>query len=371
MPSPSTTNRVLPVPPPSASLFAVQPPVATVYLTTEGARSDAREVVRTRWKNLRRRLEDQGAPEAASDAIERLLAGAHSKGETLVAVANEQGLLFDAHLPETPMQDQAFVGPLPTLAPLLAVTQSLLPHVVVAIDRVGAEMVAVLPETDDVRRDVEGKQLHVTRSAPGGWSQRRFQQRAENRWKANASQVAEELTRLVDRTAPRLVVVSGDVRAVASLREQLPDRVAGLFAEVQGDYSDLDEAMLRAAELVEARAKQDEEELLADFRRERGQQDRSAKGPEDTLAALANGQVEAVLVDPAKTDDRTAWFGPELARVALFREVVAATGVDSPVEARLTDVIIRAALGTGAAIRIVDGAPELGPTGTGALLRYT
>lgn len=365
-----TTYRIQPVIQPSQDIYTATAPFATVYLATEGAVTNPAVVIERRWKNLRRQLSDQGAPEAAQQAIEELLEGSHSKGETLMAVANEQGVLYAAHLPGPPAQDQAFVGSLPALTPLIAATQDLLPHIVVAIDRTGGEMLAVLPEAHDLHRDVEGKELHVTRSAPGGWSQRRFQQRAENRWKANASQVVEELTQLVDRTSPRLVVVSGDVRAVASLREQLPERVAEQLAEVQGDYGSLDEVVLRAADLVHELALRDTTSLLADFRREQGQRDRCAEGPESTLEALALGQVETVFVDPAKTEGRTAWFGPELAQAGPSKGALEAAGIRQPTEGGLADVIIRAALGTGAAVRIAEGAAELGATGVGALLRY-
>ncbi|MDF2741972.1 MAG: hypothetical protein K0S88_3342, partial [Actinomycetia bacterium] len=56
-----------------------------------------------------------------------------------------------------------------------------------------------MPTGPDREVRVEGEELHVTRSASGGWSQRRFQQRAENRWQQNAGAVAEALTRLVDQ----------------------------------------------------------------------------------------------------------------------------------------------------------------------------
>ncbi|MEX0790829.1 MAG: Vms1/Ankzf1 family peptidyl-tRNA hydrolase [Actinomycetota bacterium] len=367
---PSSTSRVLPISKPSPELYEAAPPFATVYLATEGALRDAAGMVERRWKNLRKQLSDMGAQDGILRAIEELLEGSHSKGETLMAVATDQGVVYAAHLPELPQQDQAFVGSLPVLSPFVAATQDLLPHVVVAIDRVGADILAVLPEGDDIHRGVDGKELHVTRSAPGGWSQSRFQQRAENRWKANASQVVDELTLLVDETSPRLVVVSGDVRAVASLREQLPDRVAELFAEVQGDYGNLDEVVVRASQLVTDLAHEDTERLLAELREEHGQQDRSATGPEDTLAALLIGKVETVFLDPAKTEGRTAWYGPDLAQAALFREVLESSGIDNPSEGELAEVFIRAATGTGAAVRITEGTSEIDPTGVGALLRY-
>lgn len=359
-----------PVPPLTTDLFAARPPVISVYVATQGARADAAEQVALRWKNLRRRLAEAGAPEATIAAVDPLLERAHAEGETLVAIANGDGLLYAANLPELPDDDVATVRPLPHVVPLLAATQRMLPHVVVATDRIGAELVAVLPSEADQRAEVTGDDQHITRSAPGGWSQRRYQQRAENRWEANAREVADELTRLVDSTAPRLVVISGDVRAVAFLREHLPARVSALVSEVQGDYSGIDEALARSAQLVAGLAEQDTAALLADYARERGQGDLSSVGAAATLDALALGQVETVLIDPSRTGGQTAWFGPGLAQVALTREALEPAGVEAE-EAPLDDVLIRAAAGTAATVRIVPpGAPELAPTGVGGLLRY-
>jgi Bacterial archaeo-eukaryotic release factor family 2 len=133
----------------------------------------------------------------------------HTAGDTLVAIANLDGIQLLPHLPDAPPRDVARCGMLPDVAPLLAWRQRQLPYVVVATDRLGAELLAVVPTGPDREVRVEGEELHVTRSAPGGWSQRRFQQRAENRWQQNAGAVAEALTRLVDQVHPRLVVVTG------------------------------------------------------------------------------------------------------------------------------------------------------------------
>jgi hypothetical protein len=77
---------------------------------------------------------------------------------------------------------------------------------------------AVAPTAPDQEVRVEGEELHATRSAPGDWSQRRFQQRTGNRWQQNFGAIAEALTKLVGQVQPRLVAISGDVRAVQFLR---------------------------------------------------------------------------------------------------------------------------------------------------------
>lgn len=368
MTAPGTTRPtpILPVP---AQVFTAPGPVVSVYLTTQGALPQAAQEVALRWKTLRSQLTDDGAPEAALAALDSAVDGSHAPGQTLVALSNPDGLLYTAHLPDLPERDHATVGPLPHLLPLLTVTQALLPHLVVVTDRLGAELIAVLPDQDDEHTAVAGEELHVARSAPGGWSQRRFQQRAENRWEANAREVAETLTQLVDRHRPRLVVVSGDVRAVQFLREQVPGRVTELLHEVQGDYSNVDEALRRSTERVAGVAQSDTAQLLEDYR-ERQAQGLTVAGPQATLAALHAGQVDTLLLDPA-TADGTAWCGPDPAQVGASEQALHSAGVLDPRPAPLADAAVRAAAGTAAAIRLVPpGTPELEQGGIGALLRY-
>lgn len=351
-------------------VFTEPGPFVTLHLTTEGSLPRAAERVALRWKSLRARLVVDGAPPAALDAIDVVVDGAHTAGEALFVLAGRDGLLHHAHLPEAPAVDRADVGPLPGLVPLVAAMQPVLPHVVVVTDRLGAELIAVLPDGPDLHREVDGEELHVTRSAPGGWSQRRFQQRAENRWDSNAREVSTAVTRLVDTTAPRVVVISGDVRAVQFLRDHLPIRVTELVTEVQGDYGSLDEALRRSRDVVAEVVAGDTEALLAAHRGGRAQ-GMSVSGPDDTLAALHAGRVDTLLLDPVTAAGRTAWFGPDPTRAASAAEALTAAGVPDPRPAPLADVAVRAAAATGATVRIVpEGTPEAAPAGVGALLRY-
>lgn len=363
-----STPPVLAVP---DALFTTPGPVVSVCLTIESSLPHAADRVALQWKNLRDRLAHDGAPDSALSAVDPLIEGSFSAGETLVAFADQTGLLYTAHLPEPPANDCASVGALPDLAPLLAATQALLPHLVVVIDRLGAELISVLPDKADVRCTVEGEAFHGTRSAPGGWSQRRFQQRAENRWEANSREVADAVTRIVDTTPVRLVIVSGDVRAVQFLREHLPPRVTDLLTEVQGDYSSLDEPLHRSTQVVADLAAADTTAVLADYCQEQHERGLSVVGAAATLAALHAGQVDTLLLDPTAATGRTAWFGPGQAQVADTLERLHTAGVTHPRCAPLTDVAIRAAAGTAAAVRIMPaGTHELAPSGIAALLRY-
>jgi|SRR5919109_2035587 peptide subunit release factor 1 (eRF1) len=353
-------------------LYRAAGPFVTVYLDTTGTLADAPPPVRRRWKSLRRELAGTGAPEAALAAIDPLIDDANPSGDTLAVIANRDGVLFAANLPDAPMRDVGRCGMLPAVVPLLAWRQRQFPYVVVATDRLGAELLAVVPAGPDQAVRVQGEELHVTRSAPGGWSQRRFQQRAENRWQQNAGAVADALTKLVDDVRPRLVVVTGDVRATQFLRDQVPSRVGELLQVVDGEYGSLEAVLAKAAPLLDLLEARDTTAALTAFGRELGQADRAANGPAATLKALANAQVGTLLLQPGVvTGD--AWFGPSAAQNALDPRELHAMGVGVPVRAPLVDVALRAAAASGASVRLLaNQLPDgCGPTGgIGALLRY-
>jgi len=110
--------------------------------------------------------------------------------------------------------------------------------------------------------------------------------------------------------------------------------------------------------------------LVREFKEEKGQHDRAADGPEAVVAALQAAVVGTLLVHDDPDDDRTVWLGPDPSHVALERDdLVSGMGVEEPWEGRLIDGCIRAAVGTGAGVRVVPKA--IVTKGLGAILRRT
>ncbi|MFV2108044.1 Vms1/Ankzf1 family peptidyl-tRNA hydrolase [Micromonospora sp. LOL_015] len=348
-------------------------PFVSLYLDTSGRAPDTAEQVQLRWRAARRQLAEAGAPDHLLDVIGGLTGRANLDGDTLVVVADADRVRLVRQLPEPPDRETASYGPVAHLLPLLRWEQRQLPVLVVATDRVGAEIVALQPDGVEVTETVAGETLHITRSHPGGWSQRRYQQRAEDRWEANATLVAERLTELVDEVRPRAVVVTGDVRAVQFLRDKSPTRVAALLHEVQGAYDTTDAAVEQAVDVVEDIADADVAAAVAAYRREIGQADRAAGGASDTLATLARRQVDTLLlVDGPQLTTRSAYTGPQPDQVGATAGAVAVFGVTDPVEVPLGDAAVRAALAGGARLVVVpDKLADQVPDGIGAILRYT
>ena len=375
-----------------ARVFDADEPFTSAYMDTEGDVEQAADRVALRWKNLRGAMLEAGVPEATVAAIDPLVEGSHTAGATLAVIAAVDGPRYSANLPDPPPRDTLLrVGALPDVVLLLAAGQAAVPHVAVLTDRTGADMAARV--ADDVARTerVDGRVTpHIHKAQAGGWSQPRHHHRAEALWESNAGEVAEALTRLVDQVRPRFVAVAGDVRALGLLREHAPKRVRELLAVVGGELGSLDEVFVEADRLVRDTVEADNQALLERFAEERGQADRAVEGAAATLAALARGQVDTLLLTGLFLDDeRTAWFGPAPTDVAAEPGTLIDLAVADPVEGRLVDVAVRAALGTGADVSVLDPAdqtrtaegrgethdapppPKAAPAeGLGALLRF-
>lgn len=364
-----------------AAAFDGPGPFMTVYLGTEAAVEQAAQRSKLRWKSLRRQLEKAGAPAEALAAIDPLVPDAHHQGRTLAVVADTTGLRLVGHEPEPPARDAGWVAPLPRVGPFIEWAQSAVPHLVVLADRAGADIVVFTRRADStgageapvvsVGEDT-GDDPVLRKNNPGGWSQRRYQTRAENLWEQHARQAADRVAALSDETGARLIVVAGDVRALQLLREHLPERTAKLLREVDGSRapgSGLDEIADDVVKLAANVVAEDTVELLRRFKEERGQNDLAVEGARNTIEALAAARVDTLLIHDDPDDDRTAWFGPEPGMVAQTKKALTELGVPKPQKARLVDVAIRAAFTTGAAVRIV---PSVGSVkqGIGAILRF-
>lgn len=346
------------------ALAACGGPVASLYLTTQGDIENAAQVSLQRWRGLRHALAEQGADPAALELIDPLVASAHMHGSCLAVVASAESVWHVEHGPEPPPFDFAIWDSVPTLGPLIRWRQDAPPYLLVVTDRRGADITVVGRHSRPVERSVDGDDdLPLRKVAPGGWSQRRYQQRAENTWETHARQIAEQVQRASDEVDAEVIVVAGDVRAVELLKKHLPERLVRRVREISGgrapDGSEhqIEEAAHRWVATAAARSTV---ALLERFREERGQGDQAADGVAATFQALNLGQVEVLLAHDDWHDDRRAWFGPDPIPVATDPRLLTDLGVAAPQSGRLFDVAVRAALATGAGIWVTPLAG--GPT---------
>lgn len=347
-------------------------PFLTLYLATDAAVENAAQLAEERWKAPRHRLAGQGVPEELLARIDPLVGPAHLEGGSLAVVATSEAEPHVEHFLEPPAVDLARWAALPAVVPLLEWRQRVVPHLVVVVDRTGADIVVMDGPGPDRDVEVRGSDDVIARRAPGGWSQRRYQQRAVDSWEHNAGEVADTVTRLADAADARLVVMAGDVRARQLVRDRLPDRLSAIvrFADGgRGPDGSVDELAEEASRLVATTVAAESADVLRRLREDLGRNDRVAAGGPAVCAALSEARVDTLVVAGDPVEEPTASFGPDPVPVAVSAADLRDLGLDDVRQAPLPDVAVRAAVGTDAAVRVVPGAPGL-EQGLGALLRW-
>lgn len=361
-------------------LYRLRAPVLTAYFNPPrpGPGIDDADL------RLRAMLEDLRTSGAAPDALRALGSVLETLGPGQPAAAvfvgvDGQTSLF--RLPGARIADQAHCAAVPHVLPLLHWRQRNPAFATVVLDRAGAELlVKPAGAARPVRAEVAGPDDEIERNAPGGWSQPRYQNRAEDSWQHNAGRAAEVVADALAAAEADLLIVGGDVRAEQYFLDQLPARVHSevTIKTISGSRS-RDGSQGRRQNEVEAAVQEyvDEKSLstLNRVKDRSGPGGLGVQGPAATIHALARGQVSVLLLTPptpgeAKPEPRTAWFGPQPTDISEHR-----TGVlvpdGRPCHGPLEEVLARAAVLTDADIRIlpedVDDAP---PRGVGALCRF-
>jgi hypothetical protein len=360
-----------------ADLVSGEGPFLTIVMTTEGNVENAEQRSNQRWRTLRSDLaENRDVPETVLAAVDPVIPRAHLSGDGLVAIADASGVRHVEHGPVPGPTDEALWEPLPRLEKVLEWRQTSVPFVVALADRTGATLYGfrrTREENPDVERDVKGEDFPIRKVGPGGWSQRRYQDRAENTWQENAEDVAQAIARLASRVEARLIMLAGDVRAVTLIQESWPSEFDVPVEVVPGErpWEGSGPMIPHEAQEVLDRFIQGETRALVErYRQESGQRDLATDGARAMMTALSSSQVGVLLLHEGVQDDATAWVGREAIPVMASRSDLEALGVDAAIEARRVDALIRAAIGTSAGIRLVPADTGL-KEGVGALLRWS
>lgn len=236
------------------NLVAAFGPVGYAYFGLGSVTGAADRAVRT--EHLAERLRAAHAPTAVVTAIsDRIALAPHAGAATLAVFADAAGTVIGAHtlsdavLAADPSRTAAsadssdgadvcgYAAP-PMLLPLLCWQQNHPPYVLVTIDHTGADLTSCSGAgRPEVHQTVTGPDDEIERNAPGGWSQPRYQRRAEDSWRHNAARVATAVEQAIENFGAQVLLVSGDVRAVQLLREQLTHRTGPLIGQISGGRS--------------------------------------------------------------------------------------------------------------------------------------
>jgi peptide subunit release factor 1 (eRF1) len=218
--------------------------------------------------------------------------------------------------------------------------------------------------------ELKGKKVH--RVKVGGWSQARYQRRVGNAHQEHAKEVIEHLAQIVREDHVSHIILAGDSVVIPLLQEQLPQEMVPMVEmmklDIHASDQDVMAATLEKLQDQEASTAAEKVDRLMNQYRARGL---AVVGLHETLEALANGQVEELLISGAlelshpQAEEVEAILAPEIPDAA------GGTESDDPRQASPPDLLVTKAKQTGATITFIEHAALLESTGgVGAFLRW-
>jgi hypothetical protein len=300
---------------------------ATIAVPAPSNLADAQARFEVEWRTARRQLSDAWDTDEVDQLDHLVGAIGHSAGASLVVVHARHGSTLVEVLDEPIAAARVAEGPTPRWAPVIESRQRSIAHVVVETDRVGADLTAFDGGDVLTTRTVDGSTEHIHRGHPGGWSQRRFQQRAENRWEDNARGVADAVATMARDVDAKLVAVAGDLRAQTFVLDSLPTDVARVSVRIEAGSPDgiASEVVRLLSTQVAARVTAAAERVRAGAPSGRGSTD-----PDVVVAALREGRVDTLLVHDDGSDDHADQRWSDGSRL-VDRAIVAALATDADV----------------------------------------
>lgn len=276
-----------------------------------------------------------------------------SQGVAIFACAGAG--LFETVQMDVPIdQHWLFVGSVPHLYPLARVIENHPRYAAVLLDTNRAQIfVFGLGATQRSETVTNPK---TRRTSKGGWSQARYQRRADNVHLHHVKEVVETLERLVRDEELQHVVIAGEETALSILRQQLPKTLADRVVDMSAWDRSAGEADILASSLEALReqdANTDAERVaeLIDAWRSGGL---GVAGPESTLSALQLGQVDELIIAAAPEALKAVQKLPDDAPPgAVVADTSAPQGAADEARLKLSAELVTRAQQTGAHIRFI------------------
>ena len=334
---------------------------------TYPARSSEREMLERDLQRITTYLENNVKPAANGIAI----------------FACDAAELFETVQIDAPLGDHwLYIGDRPHLYPLARIAAQHPRYAVVLADTQRTRIL-VIADGGGVTGDTAIEGTKTRRTSQGGWSQARYQRHVENYHLHHIKDVVSTLEKIVAREGIDRVIVSGDSVVIPLIREQLSKPLAEKVIDevtIPSDAPEADVVARTRASILELDAKTDRDKVEAAVGAYRAG-GLGVVGPDATLLALTNGQVEELLITSslASLEGLRGTRAAEMAianDAAIAEPAVEESAAGEPASAeigtvRLADELVTKARQTAARISFIED-PSLLEShgGVAATLRY-
>jgi peptide subunit release factor 1 (eRF1) len=280
---------------------------------------------------------------------------------------------FEAIQLQVPVEDHwLFIGSVPHLYPLAKLVDQFPRYAAVVLDTHQARIVVFSLGEVEHREQVTG--VKTRRSSMGGWSQARYQRRAENFHLHHVKEVVETLDKVATAENVPHIVIAGDEVVVPLVKEQLPQRLIDKLVDIVHLEQDVAEDDLLRATLETLQQKDAESDIEAAQEVIGAWQANGlgTVGPEAVLQALTLGQVDELLITGTPEGLKPVQNMPA---DSVARDVTAETSAPSgPGDAdqlKLAGELVLRAQQTGARVKFIEDAELLKDIGgVAARLRF-
>jgi peptide subunit release factor 1 (eRF1) len=364
------------------NLAALEPspfPVISLNLSlapNQNGRDDYQQFIRKVFSERAKSLPEQSPERESFDndvkrIQEYLGEKANTEGQALAIFACSGSDLFETIALDAPIgQHWIFTGSVPHLYPLAQLVENYPRYAAVMLDTNKARIVVFSVAKAEREEKVTGEKTR--RTSKGGWSQARYQRRADNFHTNHVKEVVDTLDRIVREEGIEHIVVAGAEVAVPLLREQLPKHLADKVVDVIGMPGNNDDSLLETTmtALREKDAETDIEKVqeLMDAWQGGGL---GVAGPEATLSAFQLGQVEELIITASPETLKPVQTLPEDAAPGMVQVDSSAPTAADEKRFKLSDELVTRAQQTSARIRFIEDASLLADVGgVGALLRF-
>jgi peptide subunit release factor 1 (eRF1) len=293
--------------------------VISVYLDLRpdqnGQRAHVETILRNSVDEQTRSLNtgERAAFDATAERIRRHIQESLPKSCVGAAIfASTAGNLFEAIAFDVPIEQPSMhVGPVPQLYPLARLNDQYPRYAALLLDTNSAQLYVFALGARRRRESVQNEKTR--RTSMGGWSQARYQRRADNFHKQHMKEVVDLLEKVVADEHLNHIVVACDEVAKPFLMAQLPKHLAekvidivNVDVKVIAEHELLEETM-EALRRKDAETDAEHVQRMIDAWRAGGL---AVAGIEATMRALEMRQVEELLI--AARPDRVTGPADEL-----------------------------------------------------------
>lgn len=301
------------------------------------------------------------AHEALSTAKQRIEAYFDGQidpaAQTVYVVAGGSEGVFEPISLGMPMDTQLHVGPAPLIAPLAEMVEDHPAFAVLVADQRQASLLIVNQTVVTGELELESTE-YPRHQMQGGWSQRRYQMRADERMQSFARTIVDQTQRVIERAGIDLLILAGDEVILPLLdAEWHPKTKEKIVGRINMDVRASEAEVIAAALPVAEQAAREREQAAVDRLVENMGGPMAVGGVEQTLLALEEGRVMTLVM--AEDFHADGWVDYSFPIAGVGRpggQHPAGGDPGAMVEVGLEEEMIRLAMGQDADVEIVHGA---------------